>query len=462
MDAFSYVAGREIQMITGLRIKNFKGWKDTKPFRLAPITGLFGTNSSGKTSLLQLLLLLKQTSESADRRIALDFGDDKTPVALGTLLDVLYRHDDTNALEWAVEWIPRADERATLADDIGNSVDVSKLELAGAVSSAKSGPRTDSFSYSFGKNRIGYRYDPGRRRYSLEMEPADLVQFGRPVGRPPLSEPTKCYGFPDELKSYSKGEVLADLELTFESLMSSLYYLGPLRDDPKRQYVWGGAQPRDVGMRGQLAVAALLAARARSLMISPGPRKKRQHLEKYVATWLERLSLISRFEVREVRAGSNLFQVHILRDPESADVLLTDVGFGVSQILPVIVLCFYVPEGSTVLLEQPEIHLHPAVQAGLADVLIDAVNRRGIQVIIESHSEHLVRRLLRRVAEDNIRSTDCALYFCDSMEGHNVLTELELTEKGAISNWPKGFFGEPLEEAVATTRAVAARFATAD
>lgn len=293
----------------------------------------------------------------------------------------------------------------------------------------------------------------------MEMDPAGLVQLGRPVGRPPLSGPTKFYGFPDELKSYGKGEVLADLELAFESLMSSIYYLGPLRDDPKRQYVWGGAQPRDVGIRGQLAVAALLAARSRNLMISPGPRKRRQHLEKYVATWLERLGLISKFEVREVRSGSNLFQVHVLRDPGSADVLLTDVGFGVSQILPVMVLCFYVPEGSTLLLEQPEIHLHPAVQAGLADVLIDAVNRRRIQIILESHSEHLLRRLLRRVAEGTVGSADCALYFCRSVEGHNDLTELALNEQGGITNWPRGFFGEPLEEAVATTKAAAARVA---
>jgi len=340
-------------MITRLHIQHFKGWLDTKPFRLAPITGLFGTNSSGKTSLLQLLLLLKQTSESADRRIALDFGDERTTVALGTLFDVLHRHDETQAVKWTVEWTPSNQERATLAQDIGNGVDMTALSLTAAVSSAKGRPRTDSFSYSFGPNRIGYGLDADRKRYSLEVDPPDLILFGRPVGRPPLSEPTKFYGFPDELKSYGKGEVLADLELAFEQLMSSVYYLGPLRDDPKRQYVWGGAQPRDVGIRGQLAIAALLAARSRNLKISPGPYKRHQHLEKYVAGWLEKLGLIASFDVREVSAGSNLYQVHIRRDPGSADVLLTDVGFGVSQILPVIVLCFYVPEGSTVLLEQP-------------------------------------------------------------------------------------------------------------
>ena len=96
------------------------------------------------------------------------------------------------------------------------------------------------------------------------------------------------------------------------------------------------------------------------------------------------------------------------------ETLITDVGFGVSQILPVLVLCFYAPKGSTIILEQPEIHLHPAVQAGLADVLIDAYKRRDVQIIVESHSEHFLRRLQRRVAEEALPNDDLAVYFCEN------------------------------------------------
>ena len=69
------------------------------------------------------------------------------------------------------------------------------------------------------------------------------------------------------------------------------------------------------------------------------------------------------------------------------------MGIGVSQVLPVLVLCYYVPEGSTIILEQPELHLHPSVQAGLADVFIDVIKHRNVQILLESHSEHLLRRL---------------------------------------------------------------------
>ena len=72
------------------------------------------------------------------------------------------------------------------------------------------------------------------------------------------------------------------------------------------------------------------------------------------------------------------------------EVRLTDIGFGVSQVLPVLILCYYAPEGSILILEQPEAHLHPKVQTELADVLIDVVENRNVQIILESHSEYLL------------------------------------------------------------------------
>ena len=73
---------------------------------------------------------------------------------------------------------------------------------------------------------------------------------------------------------------------------------------------------------------------------------------------------------------------------------MTDVGFGVSQVLPVLVLLYYVPEGSIVLMEQPEIHLHPSVQSDLADVMLEVAHDIvEVQIIVESHSEHLTAPL---------------------------------------------------------------------
>lgn len=91
-------------MLTELSIKNFKAWRDTGKIRLAPLTVFFGSNSAGKTSLLQFLLMLRQTSESPDRHRVLHPGDDNTPVELGTFRDLVFDHDLKNEVEFALAW----------------------------------------------------------------------------------------------------------------------------------------------------------------------------------------------------------------------------------------------------------------------------------------------------------------------------------------------------------------------
>jgi predicted ATPase len=143
-------------------------------------------------------------------------------------------------------------------------------------------------------------------------------------------------------------------------------------------------------------------------------------------------------------------------------VLLTDVGFGVSQVLPVVTLLQYVPRRSTVILEQPEIHLHPLAQANLADVIINAAIHRGVQVIVESHSEHLLLRLQRRIAEEQIGSDDVALYFCDITDRGSVLERLQLDLLGKIENWPMNFMGDAFGEAAEAEKARLRRMAAAE
>jgi AAA15 family ATPase/GTPase len=91
-------------MLTSLRIRNFKAWKDTGEVRLAPLTVIFGANSAGKSSLGHLLLALKQTALATDRKRALHLGDANSLIDLGTLEDCLYGHDLKSNLEFELKW----------------------------------------------------------------------------------------------------------------------------------------------------------------------------------------------------------------------------------------------------------------------------------------------------------------------------------------------------------------------
>ena len=204
-----------------------------------------------------------------------------------------------------------------------------------------------------------------------------------------------------------------------------------------------------MGLKGELVVPALIAGKNQKVYESER-KTKLNGLQARIAQWLVELDLAYDFKILPLYSGSNLYNVKLRRNQRSPEVLITDVGIGVSQILPVLVLCYYVPEGSTIILEQPELHLHPSVQAGLADVFIDVLKRRNIQIVVESHSEHFMRRLQLRLAEEKIVPDDTALYFCEMREGESVLTELDVDMFGHVRNWPEDFFGDLAGDVVAT------------
>ena len=452
-------------MLTHLHLKGFKSWRDTGDIDLRPITGLFGTNSSGKTSVLQALLLLKQTAESPDRATVFNFGSEKTPVDLGSFRDVAHAHDVNNILEISIDWKAQQPLRIT---DLKNRdrVVVDSRQMGFTIqASQRLGLNVEPVSVDQMWYRVNSTTQFGMAQNSLEAKSgyelfakAPDFHLVRADGRAEaLPAPDKYYGFPAQVRAYFQNtEFVADLELALEECLRDVYYLGPLRAHPERRYTWSGTAPTDMGRAGESVVDAILASRERGDTIS-GSAGIQHTLEQYVAHWLKKLGLIHAFRVARLSGGSPVFEVRVRKSPGGAETLITEVGFGVSQILPVLVLCFYVPEGSTVILEQPDIHLHPSVQAGLADVLIDVWRKRKVQIILESHSEHLLRRLRLRVAEEEISETEVGLYFCTTTDHESALTTLQLDSFGNITNWPPDFFGDEFGEIVAMSKAVLRR-----
>lgn len=438
-------------MFTKMRMTNFKSWKDTGDVRLAPLTGFFGENSSGKSSLLQMLLLLKQTTESLDRNLVLKTGTAQEGyINLGTPQEITHR--DEKNMSFLIEWEPQSEGTkkpiVIPAPDSGRSLSLDKIEFETQIHAETRQIYLSQFRYRHEDDfeaALNRLQDGG---YAISVT-LDGQEAQRPMGRPQVRmRPQKCYAFSDEaLRFYQNSEYLNDIVLSFEQQFRELYYLGPLREYPQRSYVWAGETPADVGLKGQNAVHALIAGKEKRVYSGKGSKAR---LEKRIADWLVTLGLAASFATHAIGGSASQYEVRLKRHRGGHEVLITDMGIGVSQILPVLVLCYYVPEGSTIILEQPELHLHPSVQSGLADVFIDVVQKRGIQLIIESHSEHFIRRLQRRTADGSLKKEQTALYFCDIHEGVSRIQALEMDLFGTVSNWPQGFFGDMAGDMVAT------------
>ncbi|AKA23601.1 AAA family ATPase [Pseudomonas chlororaphis] len=451
-------------MLKHLSVKNFKSWKDLN-ILFGNVTGLFGTNSSGKSSLLQFLLLLKQTKNATDRGLVLDFGGPEQYINLGSFQDVVFKHDTQQVIQWYLEWsLPK---KRTINDPLGKRTDVLASDNDLAMWSEAYLKNKQVFctylEYVFGDYSFFMRpKKKGSTEFELIAEADDeqeKFRFKRVKARAwSLPGPVKTHLFPDQAKTYfQNSEFLSLFETEYEALMDNLYYLGPLREPPKRDYSWSGASPLDVGKKGELTVAALLSATIRNEVRNLGGRTHYKSFQEMIAYWLKELGLIHDFEISEIGEGSNLYRAYVKKDKYSAPALLTDVGFGVSQVLPALVLLYYVPEGSIVIMEQPEIHLHPSVQSRFADLILTVSKTRKLQIILESHSEHILRRLQRRVAEQAAESQDIKLFFCDQARGESTISELELTEFGDIKNWPDNFFGDEMGEISATRTAALKR-----
>ena len=408
-------------MITELGARNFKSWEYTGRLSLAPLSVFFGANSAGKTSILQTLLMIKQTIEHPipDWNEPLNLGGDGTLVNLGDLDAVIHRVPmDFPNLSVFLSW--RLPEKLTMQT-------ISEI---------------DQLSFFFSANMEvleEFRYHAGEHSFHV-VYAGEGYQVSTPYGEDSAQSVFRCYGIRGT--SHHTEQMFSHLEESLTALFSQVHYLGPLRAYPLLRYAWEGKHTKSVGQHGENMVSALMAARI-----------QRYEIDEQIAKRLRLLGLIESYRLVPVSDTEKDYEFLVTMQKGSPEVRLADVGFGVSQVLPVLILCYYAQEGSILILEQPEAHLHPKAQSELGDVLIDVVKNRNIQIILESHSEHLLHRLTRRIAEEKIAKDEMALYSCQINEGVSEIEPLEMDEYGNISNWPQNFFGDEMGDLAAKAKA---------
>jgi predicted ATPase len=467
-------------MLTHLRIKNFKAWEDTGDIRLAPLTVIFGSNSAGKSSLGHLLLALKQTILATERRKALQLVGDNALIDLGTYEDCVYLHDPSKNISFEASWLEKISVEKSLFTPASEG---NKLQLNVEFEYSKKNRKinTKEISYFLLKND----------EISLDIKYSSIIEkeFKLTSKKSPSLD---CDGYSEPDKFYRLGTTslppsrnlpfISDFALSTENIFNKIHHLGPLRESPRRLYLLADDAPDNVGQKGELTIAAILNANKN--LARYGKEEARMFsFDAIIARSLHDIGLVHDFFIKPIADDRREHEVFVQVNRYSPEVKITDVGFGISQVLPALVQAYYAEDGSTILMEQPEIHLHPQVQAGLADIFIDALHvhkiekfrtvvfpgddksseqirdfgERNVQFIIESHSEHFLTRLQRRIAEEAIKPEEVAIYFVDNKNGKASIEELRINEYGEIENWPENFFGDEMGDLVARTEAAIKR-----
>lgn len=238
-------------------------------------------------------------------------------------------------------------------------------------------------------------------------------------------------------------ESFIDCRLTLEHIRA----IGAFRQPPEREYRLVAGIPGGIDLVGQYAVHRIIESMRSQAGTSRG-------FVENINSWLNRLAGMTISNARD-KIDIRSFGINVKPTRKGRTHNIADVGFGVSQAIPVLAAGLSATKGSTLLVQQPEIHLHPDAQLVMADFLV-SVMQRGVQVIVETHSEHMLlrmrRRMLARAPRDGVgnelRPQD-VLVLVVAGEGSSVganVTTIQLDQLGRLGAWPKGFMEEATEE----------------
>ena len=290
-------------------------------------------------------------------------------------------------------------------------------------------------------NNIDYQYDIGEGSKEFIYTDSDF-EFGTTIGH--FHELFSSY----ESKSIGVNEEFFDsLSTVFEKNIS---YLGPLREEPKIVYPFSDFSGSiQIGRKGENTAAILAHEGSIGSGLPPIPnmdklgKSKDWSLLESVIEWSKYIGIAEDIEAKITKDGYTLR----VKTPGSRHFSeLPNVGVGVSQVLPILVMCLSVKWYSTIIIEQPELHLHPKMQSKLMDFLL-AVSRLHKQVIVETHSEHFINALRLRIAKasppnDEKIAEDIQIYFTSKDEKGTKFKSIQINKYSALSDWPEDFFDE--------------------
>lgn len=482
-------------MISSMDIAKFKAFNSTQHAELKPITLIYGANSAGKSSFIQSNLLLKQSiNEYGLDNTALipkgkfiDLGsykemvydhDDKSNIkichelTLTNRINVLYRRWKKNIQKIKYESIFSCDEsRRIILDEINlyyngvkepfiklsrnkNGKNPKAIAMRRMIASKKI--NKDNFPNLMIEyinkqhplfNNIYELYSKSKEEStSIDLFYEELIKkiqyiaididsfliSGVGVVAYHLDEDEDLFNILDDVRKSKIEELIMMTGMVYRDYLESIVYLGPLRDYPERHYIFSGTSPLNVGKSGKYTNDLLFTD---------------QSLISKVNEWLERFNINYEMSIDEFKSQtmSDVYSMRLIDKVSNVNVSPLDVGFGISQILPIIVQSI-ISRRSVICIEQPEIHIHPRLQAELGTFFSECIRQKN-QFIIETHSEHLMLRIQRLIRNGELSNEDVSVIYIDRQEDGSKCIELRLDEDGDfIDEWPHGFFEEGYEE----------------
>lgn len=377
-----------------MAVENYRCFKERQEIELRPITVILGKNNSGKSALARLPFLL-ETGIHTDSPLPFDL--DRLSDDPPDYLDLVYGNSPHRPLriEFATEI---ADVRVTI-----QNIAEFETQVVSAFTAVMSDGGILDLSWEQDSERISHEvFVDGESRGTAQDTFRGIL--------------------PEDERSRP-----------IERSVGAASYLGPFRRRSTRSVRLPARAPSDVGPMGEHAVGMLVNDHVR------GGRRLLDGVNELLGDSLVGWKL-------DVEAQGPFYSV-ILRS--TADPTLTanllDAGTGVTQVLPLLVQLLQ-PRTGLQVVEEPELHLHPAFHAMLADLFIGGVERGGGRFLIETHSETMLLRLRRRIAEGRIRADDVAVHFVEHDSGASRVRHIAIDELGNVDYWPDGVFSEDFEE----------------
>lgn len=434
-------------MFNNLRIKNFRCIKDSKNLKLSNLNIIVGPNNSGKSSIFYPILLLKQTLEDKDLRAALVTSGPY--LDLGSYLDLINANDSEKILEIDFELNKLSFQEFHILEDLESSDELVKqcnrFQIRFKFNIKKNIIYVSSFNISNPKTKKFYAGNYINGKWVLNGLPKEIIphigpsfEHFIPTFHPRGKKPAENIIKKVVSLFLSSGTIFYMMRNIFEQVL----YVGPVRQMIPRYGFLGTQYYSELSPTGQNLMKVLSS----SIKLYRKPKKSMLAELNY---WLDkRFHTLKNIRISNIDPGKTIMSI-LADDPlGNKNINLASMGSGLSQLVPVIVQTVLTPENGCIIIEQPEIHLHPAAQASLGDLFVEyAKNNR--QIIVETHSEHLLLRVRRRVAEGKISPNLISIFFVDKSKNEVRIRKLNLRNDGHFKRWPAGFFEEKYHDAMA-------------